>query len=53
MCLFDAFIFSSGLFPRVTKAKVNEYYEKIEAVASKIASQVVSHLRQNFKRLLL
>ncbi|KAG7634540.1 Vesicle transport protein Use1 [Arabidopsis suecica] len=25
--------------PRVTKAKVNEYYEKIEAVASKIASQ--------------
>uniref|UniRef100_A0A1J3FL15 Vesicle transport protein USE1 n=1 Tax=Noccaea caerulescens TaxID=107243 RepID=A0A1J3FL15_NOCCA len=26
--------------PRVTKAKVNEYYEKIEAVASKIASQV-------------
>jgi hypothetical protein len=30
--------------PRVTKAKVNEYYEKIEAVASKIASQEVSHL---------
>lgn len=26
--------------PRVTKAKVNEYYEKIEAVASKIAAQV-------------
>ncbi|CAH8272515.1 unnamed protein product [Arabidopsis lyrata] len=26
--------------PRVTKAKVNEYYEKIEAVASRIAAQV-------------
>lgn len=26
--------------PRVTKAKVNEYYEKIEVVASKIAAQV-------------
>lgn len=26
--------------PRVTKAKVNEYYEKIEAVASKIAAHV-------------
>lgn len=26
--------------PRVTKAKVNEYYEKIDAVASKIAAQV-------------
>ncbi|ESQ30763.1 hypothetical protein EUTSA_v10011761mg [Eutrema salsugineum] len=26
--------------PRVTKAKVNEYYEKIEAFASKIAAQV-------------
>ncbi|VVB05781.1 unnamed protein product [Arabis nemorensis] len=25
--------------PRVTKAKVNEYYEKIEAIASKIAAQ--------------
>ncbi|XP_024006224.1 uncharacterized protein LOC18010421 isoform X4 [Eutrema salsugineum] len=28
--------------PRVTKAKVNEYYEKIEAFASKIAAQVDS-----------
>ncbi|CAH8255609.1 unnamed protein product [Arabidopsis lyrata] len=28
--------------PRVTKAKVNEYYEKIEAVASRIAAQVDS-----------
>ncbi|CAH2064041.1 unnamed protein product [Thlaspi arvense] len=26
--------------PRVTKAKVNEYYEKIEAVASRISTQV-------------
>lgn len=29
------------VFSRVTKAKVNEYYEKIEAVASKIAAHVV------------
>ncbi|CAN6898155.1 unnamed protein product, partial [Brassica oleracea] len=28
--------------PRVTKDKVNEYYEKIEAVASKIVAQVSS-----------
>jgi hypothetical protein len=35
MCLFSPLISLS----RVTKAKVNEYYEKIEAVASKIASQ--------------
>jgi len=40
MCLFSPLISLS----RVTKAKVNEYYEKIEAVASKIASQEVSHL---------
>ena len=32
---------SSLRFSRVTKAKVNEYYEKIEAVASKIVAQVV------------
>jgi actin-like ATPase involved in cell morphogenesis len=30
--------------PRVTNAKVNEYYEKIEAVVSRIVAQVVSHL---------
>lgn len=29
---------------RVTNAKVNEYYEKIEAVVSRIVAQVVSHL---------
>jgi len=29
---------------RVTKAKVNEYYEKIEAVVSRIVAQVVSQL---------